>query len=173
MSTFTDIVNNNNNKHTAVVSQLVCEPLSKMDKASRRRLTTTEPSRGISPYCLPVVNNFVTPVPPATKRKERGSKVTTSGALRGRRLRPTTASSGADVSEVFGFLGNKTFLTKVLSCSPFRMITCNIELTTITNIRRCVDFCKTLRKSLYYMSLCVCLISLCVLILSKCKYRTL
>ncbi|XP_068447431.1 glutamate-rich protein 3 [Clinocottus analis] len=68
-----------------------------MDKASRRRLTTTEPSRGISPYCLPVINNFVTPVPPATKRKERGSKVTMSGTLRGRRLRPT--SSGADVSE--------------------------------------------------------------------------
>lgn len=72
-----------------------------MDKESRRRLTTMEASRGISPYCLPVINNFVTPVPPATKRKERGVKVTPSGTLRGRRLRPTTASSGADVNEVF------------------------------------------------------------------------
>ncbi|XP_029286166.1 glutamate-rich protein 3 [Cottoperca gobio] len=70
-----------------------------MDKESRRRLTTTEPSRGISPYCLPVINNFVTPVPPTTKRKERGVKVTPSGTLRGRRLRPTTASSAADVNE--------------------------------------------------------------------------
>ncbi|XP_068581972.1 glutamate-rich protein 3 [Cebidichthys violaceus] len=70
-----------------------------MDKASRRRLTTTEVSRGISPYCLPVINNFVTPVPPSTKRKERGVKVTPSGTLRGRRLRPTTASSGADLNE--------------------------------------------------------------------------
>ncbi|XP_039985355.1 glutamate-rich protein 3 [Xiphias gladius] len=69
-----------------------------MDKESRRRLTTMEASRGILPYCLPVINNFVTPVPPATKRKERGVKVTPSGTLRGRRLRPTT-SSGADVSE--------------------------------------------------------------------------
>ncbi|XP_040896311.1 glutamate-rich protein 3 [Toxotes jaculatrix] len=67
-----------------------------MDKESRRRFTTTEASCGISPYCLPVINNFVTPVPPATKRKERGVKVTPSGTLRGRRLRPTTASSGAD-----------------------------------------------------------------------------
>nr|XP_046247662.1 glutamate-rich protein 3 isoform X2 [Scatophagus argus] len=66
---------------------------------SRRRLTRMEASRGISPYCLPVINNFVTPVPPATKRKERGIKVTPSCTLRGRRLRPTTSSSGADVNE--------------------------------------------------------------------------
>uniref|UniRef100_A0A3Q0RV91 Glutamate-rich 3 n=1 Tax=Amphilophus citrinellus TaxID=61819 RepID=A0A3Q0RV91_AMPCI len=64
----------------------------------RRRLTPVEPSHGISPYCLPVINNFVTPVPPATKRKERGLKVTPSSTVRGRRLHPTTASSGADVS---------------------------------------------------------------------------
>eukprot|EP00064_Thunnus_orientalis_P011905 superscaffoldBa00001768_g11937 len=70
-----------------------------MDKESRRRFNMTDASRGISPYCLPVINNFVTPVPPATKRKERGMKVTPSGTVRGRRLRPTTASSGADVHE--------------------------------------------------------------------------
>ncbi|KAK2835641.1 hypothetical protein Q5P01_016125 [Channa striata] len=70
-----------------------------MDKDSRRRLTTLEASHGVSPYCLPVINNFVTPVPPATKRKERAGKVTASGTIRGRRLRPTTASSGADASE--------------------------------------------------------------------------
>ncbi|XP_040041232.2 glutamate-rich protein 3 isoform X2 [Gasterosteus aculeatus] len=75
-------------------------PNRTMDKASRRRLTTAEVSHGVSPYCLPVINNFVTPVPPATKRKERGAKVTASGALRGRRLRPTTASSGPDLTEV-------------------------------------------------------------------------
>ncbi|KAM9358048.1 glutamate-rich protein 3 [Symphorus nematophorus] len=67
-----------------------------MGKESRRRLTTMDTSHDISPYCLPVINNFVTPVPPATKRKERGVKVTPSGTHRGRRLRPTTASSGAD-----------------------------------------------------------------------------
>ncbi|KAA8590004.1 hypothetical protein FQN60_013369 [Etheostoma spectabile] len=45
------------------------------------------------------INNFVTPVPPATKRKDRVVKVPLSSTLRGRRLRPTTASSGADLVE--------------------------------------------------------------------------
>ncbi|XP_030583850.1 glutamate-rich protein 3 [Archocentrus centrarchus] len=71
-----------------------------MEKEPRRRLTPVEPSHGISPYCLPVINNFVTPVPPATKRKERGLKVTPSSTVRGRRLHPTTASSGADDTPV-------------------------------------------------------------------------
>ncbi|KAM4549197.1 glutamate-rich protein 3 isoform 2-T2 [Odontesthes bonariensis] len=70
-----------------------------MDKESRGHLTTMEASRGISPYCLPVINNFVTPVPPATKRKARGVKVTPSITIRGRRLLLATASSGADVTE--------------------------------------------------------------------------
>ncbi|KAM9385831.1 glutamate-rich protein 3 [Pholidichthys leucotaenia] len=69
---------------------------STMDKESRRRLTRMEASHGISPYCLPVINNFVTPVPPATRRKDRGVKVTRSSTIRGRRLHLTTASSGAD-----------------------------------------------------------------------------
>lgn len=100
-----------------------------MDKESQRRRTTTEVSSGISPYVLPVINNFVTPVPPTTKRKERGVKVTPSGTLRGRRLRPTTASSGVDVNEVFialyVFPGNKTFHNKLTSCSPFGLISNN------------------------------------------------
>ena len=91
-----------------------------MDKESRRRFATADAYRGLSPYCLPVINNFVTPVPPATKRKEKGVKVTPSGTLRGRRLRPTTASSGADVTEVsislYGFPGNKTFHNKLKRC---------------------------------------------------------
>ncbi|KAM7388357.1 hypothetical protein PAMP_024535 [Pampus punctatissimus] len=84
-----------------------------MDKESRRRLTTTDASPGISPYCLPVINNFITPVPPATKRKERGLKVTPSGTLRGRRLRPTTASSGADVNEEPSMLRSSVHQSRV------------------------------------------------------------
>ncbi|CAG01451.1 unnamed protein product [Tetraodon nigroviridis] len=57
---------------------------------SRRRLTGLEASGGISPYCLPVINTFVTPVPPPPKRKELGPKVTPSSAHRGRRLRVST-----------------------------------------------------------------------------------
>uniref|UniRef100_A0A3Q2ZID3 Glutamate rich 3 n=1 Tax=Kryptolebias marmoratus TaxID=37003 RepID=A0A3Q2ZID3_KRYMA len=63
-------------------------------------------------YGLPVINNFVTPVPPVTKKKERGVKVTPSSTVRGRRLRPTTSSSGADVSGPFmsscAFFATKT-----------------------------------------------------------------
>ncbi|KAM3620356.1 uncharacterized protein V6R79_021988 [Siganus canaliculatus] len=86
---------------------------SSMEKESRRRLTRMEASRDISPYCLPVINNFVTPVPPATKRKERGVKVTPSCTLRGRRLRPTTASSGPDVNEDPPWLRSSVHQSKV------------------------------------------------------------
>ncbi|KAL0186904.1 hypothetical protein M9458_018574, partial [Cirrhinus mrigala] len=47
----------------------------------------------VSPYRLPVINNYVTPVPPLTKKKERGPRV--NGTLRGRKLRPTTAPTAA------------------------------------------------------------------------------
>lgn len=77
---------------------LLGNALSQME--SRRRLTRMETSRGISPYCLPVINNFVTPVPPATKRRDRGVKPAPSTLVRGRRLRTTTSFSGADISEV-------------------------------------------------------------------------
>lgn len=66
---------------------------------SNRRLTGLEASRGISPYCLPVINTFVTPVPPPTKRKELEVKVAPSSAHRGRRLRPSNLTA-AKVNEV-------------------------------------------------------------------------
>ncbi|KAK5616771.1 hypothetical protein CRENBAI_022438 [Crenichthys baileyi] len=65
---------------------------STMDLKSRRHLTTKE----VSTFCLPVINNFVTPVPPVGKKNDRGVKVAPSSTMRGRRLRPTTASSGPD-----------------------------------------------------------------------------
>ncbi|CAJ1060381.1 glutamate-rich protein 3 [Xyrichtys novacula] len=82
-------------------------------RESRRRFNTTEAPHGISPYCLPVINNFVTPVPPPTKRKERGLKVNPSSTLRGRRLRPTTASSGADITEDPPMLRSSVHQSKV------------------------------------------------------------
>ncbi|GCB75532.1 hypothetical protein scyTo_0019778 [Scyliorhinus torazame] len=42
----------------------------------------------MSPYRLPVINNYVTPVPPPPRKREK------NGTLRGRRLRPTTAPNG-------------------------------------------------------------------------------
>ncbi|KAK3540537.1 hypothetical protein QTP70_034086, partial [Hemibagrus guttatus] len=67
------------------------EPIScTMDRDVMRHLTLTDFSSSVSPYRLPVINNFVTPVPPR-KRKDNVQNRT----LRGRRLRPTTAPSDA------------------------------------------------------------------------------
>ncbi|CAM4717750.1 unnamed protein product [Leuciscus chuanchicus] len=60
-----------------------------LDKDAMRHLTMTDCSSTVSPYRLPVINNYVTPVPPLTKKKERGPRA--NGTHRGRKLRPTTA----------------------------------------------------------------------------------
>ncbi|XP_061098719.1 glutamate-rich protein 3-like [Conger conger] len=62
-----------------------------LNRETRRHVTMPEFSSGISPYRLPVINNYVTPVPPPVKRNERSSKGTANGRTRGRSLRPTTA----------------------------------------------------------------------------------
>ncbi|XP_058640474.1 glutamate-rich protein 3 isoform X1 [Onychostoma macrolepis] len=70
------------------------QPLSYMlDRDAVKHLTTTDFSSPVSPYRLPVINNYVTPVPPLTKKKERGPR--TNGTLRGRKFRPTTAPTAA------------------------------------------------------------------------------
>ncbi|KAJ8375349.1 hypothetical protein SKAU_G00059290, partial [Synaphobranchus kaupii] len=61
-----------------------------------RPVTMTESSREISPYQLPIINNYITPVPPSTKRTLKG---TPNGILRGRRLRPTTAPNVTDIEK--------------------------------------------------------------------------
>uniref|UniRef100_A0A4W4FS64 DUF4590 domain-containing protein n=1 Tax=Electrophorus electricus TaxID=8005 RepID=A0A4W4FS64_ELEEL len=66
---------------------------SAFDRDATRHLTLTNFSCVVSPYRLPVINNFLTPVPPLTKRKDKGPKG--NGTLRGRRLRPTTAPDAA------------------------------------------------------------------------------
>ncbi|XP_016301609.1 glutamate-rich protein 3-like, partial [Sinocyclocheilus anshuiensis] len=70
------------------------QPLSyTLDRDAVKQLTTTDFSSTVSPYRLPVINNYVTPVPPLTKKKERGQRA--NGTLRGRKLRPTTAPTAA------------------------------------------------------------------------------
>ncbi|XP_051759139.1 glutamate-rich protein 3 isoform X2 [Ctenopharyngodon idella] len=70
------------------------QPLSyTLDRDAMRHLTMTDCSSTVSPYRLPVINNYVTPVPPLTKKKERGLRA--NGTLRGRKLRPTTAPTAA------------------------------------------------------------------------------
>ncbi|KAF5886214.1 glutamate-rich protein 3, partial [Clarias magur] len=65
-----------------------------LDGDVMRHLTLSDFSSSVSPYRLPVINNFVTPVPPL-KRREKVQ----NGTLRGRRLRPTTAPGDAPVSK--------------------------------------------------------------------------
>ncbi|XP_065102758.1 glutamate-rich protein 3 isoform X2 [Paramisgurnus dabryanus] len=66
------------------------QPLSYMlDRDTMRHTTVTDFSSTVSPYRLPVINNYVTPVPPLTKKKDRGVRL--NGTHRGRKLRPTTA----------------------------------------------------------------------------------
>ncbi|XP_078524786.1 glutamate-rich protein 3 [Lissotriton helveticus] len=56
----------------------------------------SDQTTGISPYRLPVINNYVTPVPPPPKKSSRNPNMTRSGTSRGRRFRPTTAPHDLD-----------------------------------------------------------------------------
>ncbi|XP_053248021.1 glutamate-rich protein 3 isoform X2 [Podarcis raffonei] len=53
-------------------------------------LKSLDYSAGISPYRLPIVNNFMVPIPPPPRSEKK------SGAPRGRRFRPTTAPNGLE-----------------------------------------------------------------------------
>ncbi|KAM9797586.1 glutamate-rich protein 3 isoform 2-T2 [Syngnathus typhle] len=75
---------------------------TKDSESGKHEPTAWDPPPGVSPYCLPVINNFVTPLPPATKKKNRGPGCNPSGtpSLRGgRRLRPATTFSAVDANE--------------------------------------------------------------------------
>lgn len=67
---------------------------STTEKEIMRIMHTTEHSVGISPYRLPIINNFVMPVPPPPQKHP---KQTMSTSSRGRRYRPTTAPNGLDI----------------------------------------------------------------------------
>ncbi|XP_066500312.1 glutamate-rich protein 3 isoform X2 [Hoplias malabaricus] len=89
--------NSSRNRHQDSSNETDQPFSSPMEKDATRHLTLMDFSSMVSPYRLPVINNFVTPVPPLTKRKEKGLK--SNGTLWGRRLRPTTAPSAADTQE--------------------------------------------------------------------------
>ncbi|XP_041133381.1 glutamate-rich protein 3 [Polyodon spathula] len=67
-----------------------------LDREARRHITSTDFASGISPYRLPVINNYVTPVPPPTQKRDITFKGTSNGMRRGRKLRPTTAPNGIE-----------------------------------------------------------------------------
>ncbi|XP_040264533.1 glutamate-rich protein 3 isoform X2 [Bufo bufo] len=68
---------------------------STTDNEVRRITHTADYSVGISPYRLPIINNFVIPVPPPPQRHP---KQTMGTASRRRKFRPTTAPNELDVS---------------------------------------------------------------------------
>ncbi|KAJ8406304.1 hypothetical protein AAFF_G00305350 [Aldrovandia affinis] len=71
---------------------------STLNRGTMAHVTMPEFSCGISPYRLPVINNYITPVPPSTKRKER-VPTTLPTKDQGRSLRPTTAPNGPAVTK--------------------------------------------------------------------------
>uniref|UniRef100_A0A8C5WKF8 DUF4590 domain-containing protein n=1 Tax=Leptobrachium leishanense TaxID=445787 RepID=A0A8C5WKF8_9ANUR len=56
-------------------------------------INTMDHPMGISPYRLPIINNFVMPAPPPT---QKGPKQSANYSSRGRRYRPTTAPNGLE-----------------------------------------------------------------------------
>ncbi|XP_077189432.1 glutamate-rich protein 3 isoform X3 [Paroedura picta] len=70
----------------------------KGEKNLLRPTCSMDYSSGISPYQLPIINNYVIPIPPPPPKTERNISVMKFGTSRGRRYRPTTAPNGLEQS---------------------------------------------------------------------------
>ncbi|KAM7162960.1 glutamate-rich protein 3 [Macrochelys suwanniensis] len=66
------------------------------DKSMMRFMNTVDYSDGLSPYQLPIINNYVIPVPPPPQKGDKNIKGVRHGTSRGRRFRPTTAPNGLE-----------------------------------------------------------------------------
>ncbi|XP_054837181.1 glutamate-rich protein 3 isoform X2 [Eublepharis macularius] len=92
-------------------SNAMTEPTLKTASSSRPKFSTFEKaqgekslrpmysmdfSSGISPYQLPIINNYVMPIPPLPPKNEKN--VTKHGTSRRRRYRPTTAPNSLEQS---------------------------------------------------------------------------
>ncbi|XP_066481153.1 glutamate-rich protein 3 isoform X2 [Tiliqua scincoides] len=60
-----------------------------------RHMYSMDFSTTISPYRLPIINNYVIPVPPPPPKNDKNTNMK-FGTSRGRRFRPTTAPNGLD-----------------------------------------------------------------------------
>ncbi|XP_039339148.1 glutamate-rich protein 3 isoform X6 [Mauremys reevesii] len=64
------------------------------EKSMMRLMNSVDYSGGLSPYQLPIINNYVIPVPPPPQKGDKNIKGVRHGTSRGRRFRPTTAPNG-------------------------------------------------------------------------------
>ncbi|XP_060088009.1 glutamate-rich protein 3 [Heteronotia binoei] len=100
-------------------SNAMAEPIFKTASSSRPKFSTCEKvhrfasggergllrptysmdySSGISPYQLPIINNYVIPIPPSPPKTEKNINMMKFGTSRSRRYRPTTAPNGLEQS---------------------------------------------------------------------------
>ncbi|TFK11079.1 membrane primary amine oxidase-like [Platysternon megacephalum] len=66
------------------------------EKSMMRFMNSVDYSDGLSPYQLPIINNYVIPVPPPPPKGDKNIKGVRHGTSRGRRFRPTTAPNGLE-----------------------------------------------------------------------------
>ncbi|XP_067419421.1 glutamate-rich protein 3 [Emydura macquarii macquarii] len=66
------------------------------EKSMMRFMNSLDYSTGISPYQLPIINNYVIPVPPPAQKGDKNIKGVRPGTSRGRHFRPTTAPNGLE-----------------------------------------------------------------------------
>ncbi|XP_042729781.1 glutamate-rich protein 3 isoform X2 [Lagopus leucura] len=67
------------------------------ERSGLRLMNSMEYASGKSPYRLPVINNYLIPVPPPTLQKgDRSVKAVRNGTSRRRQFRPTTAPNGLE-----------------------------------------------------------------------------
>ncbi|KAM9128791.1 glutamate-rich protein 3 [Pangshura tecta] len=66
------------------------------EKSMMRLMNSVDYSAGLSPYQLPIINNYVIPVPPPPQKGDKNIKGVRHGTSGGRRFRPTTAPNGVE-----------------------------------------------------------------------------
>ncbi|KAM9283145.1 LOW QUALITY PROTEIN: glutamate-rich protein 3 [Morus bassanus] len=67
------------------------------ERSGLRLMSSVEYVTGISPYQLPVIHNYMIPVPPpALQKGEKSVSAVRNGMLRGRRFHPITAPNGLE-----------------------------------------------------------------------------
>lgn len=101
------------------------------EKSGLRLKNSMEYVTGTSPYQLPVINNYVIPVPPPPLQKgDKSITAVRNGVHRGRRYHPTTAPN--DVEQLL----TKVSYLCVLLCLCIGMLPSS--LVYLPNAERCV-----------------------------------